>query len=70
MPGPQPDAISLLLSIRRGGIHPSRATSRRRKPLAAARGLAALQPHLKSVRRAGCPHPAEAYRHLPFPLEK
>ena len=25
MPGPQPDAISLLRSIRRGGIHPSRA---------------------------------------------
>ena len=34
----------------------------------AARGLAALQPHIKSVRRAGCPHPAEAYRHILPPL--
>ena len=33
----------------------------------AARGLAALQPHIKPVRRAGCPHPAETYRHIPFP---
>ena len=31
MPGPQPDAISLSWSIRRGGFHPSRAPSRRRK---------------------------------------
>ena len=37
-------------------------TSRRRKPLAAARGLAALRPHLKSVRRAGVPTPR---RNLP-----
>ena len=28
----------------------------------ASRGLAALQPHLKPVRRAGCPHPAEICR--------
>ena len=34
---------------------------------AAARGLAALHPHIKPVRRAGCPHPAETYRHIPFP---
>ena len=33
----------------------------------AARGLAALHPHIKPVRRAGCPHPAETYRHIPFP---
>ena len=46
-------------SIRRGGIPPQTA--------AAARGLAALRPHLKPVRRAGCPHPAETYRHIPFP---
>ena len=53
-------------SIRRGGIHPSRAPP----PLqtaTAARGLAALHPHIKPVRRAGCPHPAETYRHIPFP---
>ena len=34
---------------------------------AAARGLAALRPHIKPVRRAGCLHPAEAYRYIPFP---
>ena len=28
----------------------------------AARGLAALHPHIKPVRRAGCPHPAETCR--------
>ena len=33
----------------------------------AARGLAALHPHIKPVRRAGCPHPAAVYRHIPFP---
>ena len=36
-------------------------------PSAATRGLAALRPYIKSVRRAGCPHPAETYRHIPFP---
>ena len=35
----------------------------------AARGLAALRPHLKSVRRAGCPHPAEACRQIPFTVQ-
>ena len=30
----------------------------------AARGLAALQPHIKPMRRAGCPHPAAS---LPIP---
>ena len=34
---------------------------------AAARGLAALRPHLKPVRRAGCPHPAETCRPLHAP---
>ena len=24
-------------------------------------------PHIKPVRRAGCPHPAETCRHIPFP---
>ena len=33
----------------------------------AARGLAALQSHLKPVRRAGCPHPAETCRPLHAP---
>ena len=66
MPGPQLTSISFLQSIRRGGIHPSRYFP---PPQAstAARGLAALRPHLKSVRRAGCPHPAETYRHSSFP---
>ena len=43
---PKPTAKSLSRPIRRGGIHPSRTPSRRHKPLAAARGLAALRPHL------------------------
>ena len=42
--------------------HPPTAANAR-----AARGLAALHPHIKPVRRAGCPHPAETYRHIPFP---
>ena len=33
----------------------------------AARGLAALRPHIKPMRRAGCPHPAETCRHLHAP---
>ena len=53
-------------SIRRGGIHPSRAPPPP-QTATAARGLAALHPHIKPVRRAGCPHPAAVYRHIPFP---
>mgnify|MGYP000783549971 CR=1 FL=1 len=30
-------------------------------------GWPPYDPHLKSVRRAGCPHPAETYRHPSFP---
>ena len=53
-------------SIRRGGIYPSRA------PFAAASlrgGQRAGRPTapLKNACRAGCPHPAETYRHIPFP---
>ncbi len=27
-------------------------------------------PHIKPVRRAGCPHPAETCRHIPFPRRR
>ena len=54
-------------SIRRGGIHPSRAPSRRRRRPRRPEGWPPYTPHIKPVRRAGCPHPAEAYRYIPFP---
>ena len=54
-------------SIRRGGIHPSRAPSHRRRRPRRPEGWPPYDPHLKPVRRAGCPHPAETYRHIPFP---
>ncbi len=54
-------------SIRRGGIHPSRAPSHRRKRPRRPEGWPPYTPHIKPVRRAGCPHPAETYRHIPFP---
>ena len=39
---------------------------RRRKRPRRPEGWPPLRPHLKTVRRAGCPHPAEAYRKIPF----
>ena len=54
-------------SIRRGGIHPLPGILPPPQTATAARGLAALHPHIKPVRRAGGPHPAETYRHIPFP---
>ena len=53
-------------SIRRGGIHPSRAPSHRRKRPRRPEGWPPYTPH-QTVRRAGCPHPAAVYRHIPFP---
>ena len=54
-------------SIRRGGIHPSRAPSHRRRRPWRPEGWPPYTPHIKPVRRAGCPHPAETCRHIPFP---
>ena len=55
-------------SIRRGGMYPSRA------PFAAASlrgGRRAGRPTtpLKNACRAGCPHPAGTYRHIPFMVQ-
>ena len=68
MPGPQLTAMSFYDSIRRGGIYPSRA------PFAAASlrgGQRAGRPTtpLKNACRAGCPHPAAVYRHIPFTVQ-
>ena len=54
-------------SIRRGRDSSLPGTLPPPQTATAARGLAALRPHIKPVRRAGCPHPAETYRHIPFP---
>ena len=53
-------------SIRRGRDSSLPGTLPPPQTATAARGLAALRPHIKPVRRAGCPHPAETYRHIPF----
>ena len=53
-------------SIRRGRDSSLPGTLPPPQTATAARGLAALHPHIKPVRRAGCPHPAETYRHIPF----
>ena len=54
-------------SIRRGRDSSLPGTLTLPQTATAARGLAALHPHIKPVRRAGCPHPAETCRHIPFP---
>ena len=69
MPGPQPchSRAPPVQSVGEGFIPhghfppPQTAT--------AARGLAALQPHIKSMRRAGCPHPAATCRQIPFTVQ-
>ena len=53
-------------SIRRGRDSSLPGTLPPPQTATAARGLAALHPHIKPVRSAGCPHPAETYRHIPF----
>ena len=67
MPGPQLTAISLftIQSVGEGFIPPGH-------PSTGANGHGGQRagrstPHIKPVRRAGCPHPAETCRHIPFP---
>ena len=67
MPGPQPTAISFLRFNPQGRDSSLPGTLPPLQTATAARGLAALHPHIKPVRRAGCPHPAAVYRHIPFP---
>ena len=67
MPGPQLTAISFLRFDPQGRNPSLPGTLPPPQTATAARGLAALHPHIKPVRRAGCPHPAEAYRYISFP---
>ena len=67
MPGPQLTAISLLRFNPQGRDLSLPGTLPPPQTATAARGLAALRPHLKPVRRAGCPHPAETCRPLHAP---
>ena len=69
MPGPQLTAISFLRFNPQGRDSSLPHTSPPPQASAAARGLAALRPHIKPMRRAGCPHPAETYRHIPFTVQ-
>ena len=67
MPGPQLTAISLLRFNPQGRDSSLPGTPHRRKRPRRPEGWPPYTPHIKPVRRAGCPHPAETYRHIPFP---
>jgi len=55
-------------SIRRGGIHPSRALSATVNGQGGQRAGRPTTP-LENLCRAGCPHPAEACRQIPFTVQ-